>query len=345
VATVPCAEMVRFTISGTETTWYAVRLARQYTGRKKILKFEGHFHGFNDYLQFNYWPPLSEAWPNVHEEAFGGPTDMRPHVIVLPFNDPQLLAETLAQHGSEIAAIIMEPLNYNSCGIRPQPGYLQCVRDLCTQYGIVLIFDEILSGFRTGPGCIQAYYGVTPDLCTIGKAMAGGLPLSAYAGKAQIMQHVAPLGPAMHSGTYNANLVSIMAANAFFDVIGETSFYPDLLRRSGHLYEQINAIFNRVGLGARVQGTGARFSLLFGAASQREMVNYRDAALQDWPLAYRFFGACLDHGVYFHTMQHHGLSAAHTDADVARVLEGVEAAARDVVAMPPIEASQEVFAL
>ena len=344
VRILPCADMVRFTISGTETTWYVIRLAREFTGRQKIVKIEGHFHGFNDYLQFNYWPPLGEALPNIREEAPGSPGNMRDYIIVLPFNDPVALEETLTRQGHEIAAVILEPLNYNSGGIRPQPGYLQLLRRLTQEQGIVLIFDEILSGFRTGPSCMQGYFGVTPDLCTVGKALGGGTALSAYAGKAEIMRHVAPLGKAMHSGTYNANLINILAGIAFVEEITQPGFYESLLPRAERLYRELNAIFQETGLHARVQGTGARFNILFGAAADRELVNYRDAALQDWGLGYRFFGAALEHGVYFHTMWHHGISSMHTDDDLDHILEGVRAAAREVAALK-IEGSQEVFSL
>ena len=327
-AAIPCAEMVRFTLSGTETTWYAVRLARVVTGRRKVVKFEGHFHGYNDYLQFNFWPPPDKAWPHIHQEAPGLP-GAEQHVIVLPFNDLAILEQTLSEHKDEIACVILEPLNYNSGGILPLPGYLQALRRLTEKHGIVLIFDEILSGFRTGPGCMQTYFGVTPDLCTLGKALGGGVPLSAFAGKRAVMQHVAPAGPAMHSGTYNANLANILPGLAFMDEIARVDFYPPLLARCERLYAGMNAAFKKAGLRARVQGTGARFGILFGDAAEGPFTKGSDLARQDWDMAGRFFLAATRRGVYFHTARHHGISVAHTDADIEQVIETTEAAAQE----------------
>lgn len=329
-ATVPCVEMLRFTLSGTETTTYALKLARQFTGRRLVVKFEGHFHGFNDYLSYNYWPSRDDALPQTTPAVAGLPDCLRQDCLVLPFNDFGWVAECLTGRGEEIAAVILEPVNYNSGTILPQPGFLELLRRVTAERGIVLIFDEILSGFRTGPGCMQATYGVTPDLCTLGKAIGGGMPLSAFGGKREIMEHVAPLGQVQHSGTYNGHLSAIMAANAFFDVITEPNCYPDALSRSQRLYDGIDEIARRLGVVARVQALGARFSFLFGPPAERQAANYQDMLDYDWPAFYRFCAACLRHGVYIHTMWHHGLSVAHTDADVDRALEGIEAAFKEV---------------
>ena len=330
-ATIPSAEMVRFTLSGTETTWYAVRLARAVTGRAKVVKFEGHFHGFNDYLQFNMHPPADKLWPTLHQEAPGLP-GAEQHTIVLPFNDADLLEQTLIERKNEIACVILEPLNYNSGGILPLPGYLETLRRLTTKLGILLIFDEILSGFRTGAGCMQAYFGVTPDLCTLGKALGGGVPLSAFAGKREIMQQVAPMGRAMHSGTYNANLANILPGLAFMDEIARPGFYPPLLARSEQLYAGMNAAFQKAGLPMRVQGTGARFGILCGAAAQGPFTSYRDAVRQDWDMLVRFCRAATDRGVYFNPAWHHGISVAHSDADVEQVVQVTEDVARKLIA-------------
>jgi glutamate-1-semialdehyde 2,1-aminomutase len=329
--TVPCVEMLRFTLSGTETTYYAVKLAREYTGRPLVVKFEGHFHGFNDYLAYNYWPPPDQVWPHVTPAAPGLPEWSQESCIVLPFNDFEQAEDTLTHRGHEIAAVILEPVNYNSGTILPQPGFLELLRRLTAEQGSLLIFDEILSGFRTGPGCMQATYGLTPDLCTLGKALGGGMPLSAFGGSRQIMEHVAPLGQAQHSGTYNGHLSSIVAGTAFLDVIGEPGFYDALLARSQRLYDGIDGILKRLGVAGRVQALGARFSFLFGPPAEREVHSYQDVMDNDWPLFHRFCAACLHHGVYVHTMWHHGISIAHTDADVDRALEGIEAALRDVM--------------
>ena len=329
---VPCVEMLRFTLTGTETTYYAVKLAREYTGRSRVVKFEGHFHGFNDYLAYNYWPSPDRVWPQVTPAAAGLPECLQQDCIVLPFNDFEQAEETLTHRGHEIAAVILEPVNYNSGTILPEPGFLELLRRLTAEQGSLLVFDEILSGFRTGPGCMQATYQVTPDLCTLGKALGGGMPLSAFGGKRQIMEHVAPLGQAQHSGTYNGHLSSIAAGTAFLDVIGEPGCYTALLARCQRLCDGIDEILGRLGISGRVQALGARFSLLLGPPAGREVRSYQDVMDNDWPLFHRFCTACLRHGVYIHTMWHHGISVAHTDTDVDRALEGIEAAFKDVLA-------------
>ncbi len=324
----PGADMVRFTATGTETTYYAVKLAREFTGRHKVLKFEGHFHGFNDYLQFNFWPPEESRYPKVFQETPGVPPGAEKHVIVLPFNDVDLLEDAIRQEGDEMAAVILEPINYNAGGIRPLPGFLEALRRLTSEKGILLIFDEILSGFRTGPGCLQEYFGVTPDLFCIGKALGGGMPVSAFGGRREIMEHVAPLGKVMHSGTYNAPLPCILAVSAFLDVITEPAFYENLLKHCDLLYHGIREITQRVGIKCWVQATGARFNILFGL--EREPLNYAESSQRDVNRTNRFFASARKHGVYFFDGWHHGISAAHTGDDIQQALEGIEAAMKEV---------------
>jgi len=329
---VPCAELVRFTGSGTETTWHAIRTARAHTGRYKVVKFEGHFHGYHDYLAYSSWPPVDQAGPEdaplAVPESGGIPPELRQFVIVLPWNDLGALERTIRRERDEIAAVIMEPINYNSGTIRPAPGYLEGARALTEKAGIVLIFDEILSGFRTGPSCAQGYLGVTPDMCTLGKALGGGTVLSAFAGRRAVMDAVAPRGGAVHSGTFNAHLIPILAANAFLDEIANPAFWSHLAELDTALYAGLRDVFKRAGLPVWVQGLGARFSLLFGL--DEEPRSYRQAARYDRELAKRFFAAALDEGLYFHFGWHHGLSAQHTPADVEAALERIEAAARRV---------------
>jgi glutamate-1-semialdehyde 2,1-aminomutase len=324
-AIVPCAEMVRFTLSGTETTWYAVRIARQFTGRPKILKFEGHFHGFNDYLAYNCWPAPQEVWPAVTPAIKGIPEACQKDTLVLPFNNLECLEETLAKHGHEIAAVILEPLNYNSGTIEPLPGYLQRLRELTQAHGSLLIFDEILSNFRTGPGCIQAYYGVTPDLCTLGKVLAGGLALSAIAGRREIMSQIAPSGEIQHSGTYNALWIPVMAGLAFIETITQPAFYAELLPRCDRFYAGVNEIMRRRNYRGRVKGIGARGCFLFGPlAEQERLVNYGDFVRNDWSMALDFYRTALEHGLYMHSAHHHGISAMHSDDDIDLALERID---------------------
>jgi glutamate-1-semialdehyde 2,1-aminomutase len=333
--TIPCAEQVRFTTSGTETTWHAVRVARGYTGRYHVIRFEGHFHGFNDTLGFSSEPPLDAAGPadaplTVVESA-GVPPEAAGHVTVVPFNDVDALERAVLAHRDDLAAVILEPINFDCYGILPQPGFLEALRDLTRRVGAVLIFDEILSGFRTGPGGAQAHFGVTPDLCTLGKALAGGMPLSAFAGRREIMQAVSPVGKTVHSGTYNAHLTGVAASLAFLDEIAAPEFYPTLLATGERLYAGLREVFARRGLPVWVQGVGCRFGLLFGLDAAPQ--NYRQAAARDRETERRFLRACVERGLYLHTgSPHHGYTAAHSAADVASMLQIADDAARAVTA-------------
>ena len=329
---VPCAELVRFSGSGTETTWHAIRTARAFTGKDKVVKFEGHFHGYHDYLGYSAWPPLEAAGPPeapvAYVESGGVPEALQQFVIVLPWNDIDAVEGTLRDQAHEIAAVIMEPINYNSGTLLPVRGYLEAVRQLTRDHNVVLIFDEILSGFRTGASCAQGYLGVTPDLCTLGKALGGGTALSAFAGRREVMDAVSPTGKAVHSGTFNAHLIPILAANAFLEEVAKPEFWANLEHLESVLYPGMREAFRVAGLPVRVQAVGARFSLLFGL--EEEPTTYREAARYDRDMALRFFGAALARGVHFHSAWHHGLCVMHTEADLYLALERIEAAARQV---------------
>jgi glutamate-1-semialdehyde 2,1-aminomutase len=331
---VPCAELVRFTTSGTETTWHAIRTARAYTGRDVIVKFEGHFHGYHDYLGYSSWPAPEKAGPADHPatvpESGGIPGALQGYVIVLPFNEPEILEQTLRARASEIAAVILEPINFNSGGILPTAEFLQTLRAVTRELGIVLIFDEILSGFRTGPGCAQEYLGVTPDLCTLGKAIGGGLALSAFAGSREVMGAVSPLGSAVHSGTFNAHPIPILAANAFLKLAEQPSFWQHFEQLGARLYPGLSEIFARAGLPVQVQAIGNRFCLNYGLDDEPR--DYRDSMRYDRDLAARFTAAAQDDGIYFHSLWHSGLSAMHTLADVDEALNRIERTAKRVAA-------------
>jgi len=334
VEMVPCAELVRFTTSGTETTWHAIRTARMYTGRDVIVKFEGHFHGYHDYLGFSSWPAPEQAGPAdapaTVPESGGIPGAMQGYVIVLPFNEPEILERTLRTRASEIAAVILEPINYNSGGILPTAEFLQTLRAVTRELGIVLIFDEILSGFRTGPSCAQGYLGVTPDLCTLGKAIGGGLALSAFAGSREVMGAVSPLGGAVHSGTFNAHPLPSLAANAFLKLAERPAFWEHFDRLGARLYPALREIFARAGLPVQVQAIGNRFCLNYGL--EEEPRSYRDSMRYDRDLAARFAAVAQEEGVYFHTLWHSGLSAMHTLDDVDEALTRIERAAKRIAA-------------
>jgi glutamate-1-semialdehyde 2,1-aminomutase len=334
-ACIPSAERSRFSTAGTEAPMLAVRVARAYTGRPRILKFEGHFHGLYDAFMYNQKVPLAtpDAPPTAESAGMiGSPND----TLVLPWNDADRFVEVIEREGETIAAVICEPINYNAGCIPPAPGFLQLLRDVTRAHGIVLIFDEVLSGFRTGVGGAQAYYGVTPDMTTLAKALANGAPISATVGSAGVMGAIRP-GGAVHSGTYSGNLFGVLASLATLGVLTQPETYETLNSNADWFYGELQGVFDRTGLPARVQGIGARFGLFFGVDPTVPIVTYAQAAAHDSALASRFIGAALAQGVYIHGYAaayapgHAGISLAHTRAVLADALERLEAAAREVV--------------
>ena len=334
VELVPSAELVRFTGSGTETAWHAARVARAATGRELVIKFEGHFHGFSDSLGYSFWPSPADGGdadhPAVRAESAGIPAAEREAIRVLPWNDLPALEAAFAAEPGRIAAVVMEPVNIDSGTIHPVPGYLAAVRDLAHANGALLIFDEILTGFRTNTAGAQGELGVTPDLTTLGKALGGGQALSAVVGRREVMSHVSPLGKAVHSGTFMAHLLPVMASLAFLDVVTEPDFYPPFLARADRFVAELRQVLDGAGLTVRIQHYGPRFSLLFGI--EGEPRNYRDVAGADRATELRFYGHALEEGVYLHHGWHHGISAAHSDADLALTLERLDRAARRTAA-------------
>jgi glutamate-1-semialdehyde 2,1-aminomutase len=310
----------------------AVRVARAYTGRPRILKFEGHFHGLYDAFMYNQKVPLAtpDAPPTAESAGMiGSPDD----TLVLPWNDADRFVEVVEREGETIAAVICEPINYNAGCIPPAPGFLQLLRDVTRAHGIVLIFDEVLSGFRTGVGGAQAYYGVTPDMTTLAKALANGAPISATVGSAAVMGAIRP-GGAVHSGTYSGNLFGVLASLATLGVLTQPGTYETLNDNADWFYRELQGVFDRAALPARVQGIGARFGLFFGVDPTVPIVTYAQAAAHDSALASRFIAAALAHGVYIHGYAaayapgHAGISLAHTRTVLADALERLEAAAR-----------------
>ncbi len=329
---VPCAEMVRFAGSGTETVMHGLRLARAATGREKVIKFEGHFHGYSDFLNYSWAPPLDQAGPAdapiPYRESAGIPPRLDDLLVVVPFNDPAALEAAFARHGRETAALMLEPINYDSGCIVPQPGFLQLCRELCDRYGALLFFDEVLTAFRMAPGGAQEYTGVVPDLCVLGKAFGGGMPISALVGRRAVMRHLRPAGQSELSGTYLAHLTAVLAAQAALETYREPGFYERLDAIGERFYGGFRAIVERAGVPLRIQHVGPRFGMYFGIAD--EVTNYRQAARQDKAMLQRFVAGCIRRGVYFHMAAHHGFSAAHDQAALDRALEAIEGALGDV---------------
>jgi glutamate-1-semialdehyde 2,1-aminomutase len=329
---VPCAEMVRFAGSGTETVMHAVRLARTATRRNKIVKFEGHFHGYSDSVYFSSAPPLDKAGPPdapiPYPESDGIPPGLESLVVVVPFNDPRALEAAFAKHGHEVAALIMEPINYDSGCIVPKPGFVELCRALCDRYGALLFFDEVLTAFRVALGGAQEYLGIVPDLCVLGKAFGGGTPISAIAGRREVMAHLRPNGGSEHSGTYLAHLTTVLAALAALKEYSQPGFYERLEGLGRRFYGAFQEIIDRSGVPVRLQYVGPRFGLYFGFREPVE--DYRQAARQNQAMLLTFVAGCIQRGVYFHVAAHHGFSAAHSEADLGRALEGMEGAMADV---------------
>jgi glutamate-1-semialdehyde 2,1-aminomutase len=343
--TIPCAERVRYCNTGSEATLVAIRLARAYTGKPKLLKFWGHFHGLHDGVLYNAHSPETMPDPGPYlppmRESKGVPAELDTTVIVIPWNDEAAISQALAEHGHEIAAVIMEPINYNQGCLTATTAYLRLVRDLTTKHGNLLIFDEVLSGFRTGPDCAQGYYGVTPDLCTLAKAIANGVPLAVVTGREEIMNTLAPLGGAAQSGTYTAHLFGILAALASLNEIRSPGFYDRINTAANRLYAGLNDLFAKHELPARAQGLGARFGLYFGRTEP--VGRYSEATQNDGALAAAFIRACAAHGVYFHSygklvIGHHGISASHTLADIDEALARIDQALAEL-RMPNIAAA------
>jgi glutamate-1-semialdehyde 2,1-aminomutase len=248
---------------------------------------------------------------------------------MLPFNDVETFERCLCSQADTLAAVIMEPVNYDSCGLVPTPEFLRAVRELTRELGVLLIFDEVLSGFRVGPG--PALGGAcVPDMTVLGKAVGGGMPISVFMGSREIMETCTPVGPALNSGTYNAPPVLVIAIRALLDQVSKPGFYEHLGALGEQLYSGMREILARRGIQAWVQGVGARFGLLFGL--DEEPKNYRDVARQDMEKMRRFHLACLERGVYLHYVSpHHGYSSAHTTADVEETLNVMDDAAKLLV--------------
>jgi glutamate-1-semialdehyde 2,1-aminomutase len=338
--TVPACERVRFTGSGSEATMHCIRLARAYTGRSRLLKFEGNFHGYHDQVMYAIGTPADhlgpECAPTLWPGSTGLPEGLETHLLVVPYNRPDLLESAFARHGDELAAAILEPVYYNAGCIVPTREFLDALVRLCRANGALLLFDEVLSAFRMCPGGAQEYLGVTPDLCTLGKAVGGGFPLSAFGGKKEIMDRLMPTGDCQHSGTYNGHPVPVAAALAAVTAYREPGFYDHIHAVAGALYDGLNAALARHGVAAHVQGLGARFGLYFGVG--HEVRCYRDAVPHRRQAMLRFIAAAIRQGVYFHDYGgapcHHGFCAAMSLADVEEALARLDRAVRELAADP-----------
>ncbi len=324
---VPSMEMLRMVSSGTEATMSAIRLARGYTGRNTIVKFEGCYHGHADSLLVKAGSgALTLGVPN----SPGVPADFAKYTLTSEFNNLAQLQQLFAEHGSDIACIIVEPVAGNMNCIPPLPGFLQGLRDLCDQYGSVLIFDEVMTGFRVALGGAQAYYGVTPDLTTLGKIIGGGMPVGAFGGKKAIMQHIAPLGPVYQAGTLSGNPIAMAAGLAALQAISQPGVYDALTAKTATLLQGLQQAAAAAGVPLCTNQVGGMFGIFF--TDQPEVTSYQQATHCNVDAFKRFFHLMLNEGIYLAPSAYEAgfLSLAHSDADL---LATIEAAKRSFAAL------------
>jgi glutamate-1-semialdehyde 2,1-aminomutase len=309
---VPSVEKVRMTNSGTEATMSAIRLARGYTRRDKLIKFEGCYHGHADSLLVKAG---SGALTLGQPDSAGIPAALAALTIALPFNDVEALRAAFAQNKNEIAAVIVEPIPANAGLIPPQPGFLETLRELCTQNGALLIFDEVMTGFRLGPGGAQELLGIRPDLSCFGKVIGGGLPVGALGGPAEILDYLAPLGPVYQAGTLSGNPLAMAAGLAQLRVLKKENVFARLEKLGALLETEIRAALKKAGLDYSFYRYGSMFCLFF---TSRPVRNLADAQTSDLPRFARFFHALLGTGIYIAPSQFETgfISAAHTEQDI-----------------------------
>ena len=320
----PSIEMVRMVNSGTEATMSAIRLARGYTGRDKIVKFEGCYHGHVDSLLVKAGSgALTLGVPN----SPGIPASLAEHTITLNFNDIDGVRETFKEIGEQVAAIIVEPVAGNMNCIPPAPGFLEGLREVCDEHGTVLIFDEVMTGFRVSLGGAQGLYGVTPDLTALGKVIGGGLPVGAFGGKREIMEHISPLGPVYQAGTLSGNPLAMTAGLTTLNAISEPGFHDRLAEKTSRLTKGLKQAADEAGIPLTVQSAGAMFGLFF---TEEPNINRFDQVMAcDVERFKKFFQGMLGEGVYLAPSAFEAgfVCAALSDKDI----EDTIAAARKVM--------------
>lgn len=315
---VPSIDMVRMVSSGTEATMSALRLARGYTGRDKIVKFEGCYHGHSDSLLVKAG---SGALTLGVPSSPGVPASLAADTITVTYNDIESVRQTFAEIGNEIACIIVEPVAGNMNCIPPIPGFLEALRQVCDEHGSVLIFDEVMTGFRVGLHGAQGVYNVTPDLTTLGKIIGGGMPVGAFGGIQKIMEHLAPLGPVYQAGTLSGNPVAMAAGLKTLELISQPGFYEQLGSKTEYLVTGMEQRAAQAGISMATNVVGAMFGLFF---SQEEKVSYYSQVMQcDQELFKRFFHGMLEQGVYLAPSAFEAgfVSAAHSDEDIEKTLD------------------------
>jgi len=328
VDAMPCADQVRFVSTGSEADLYAMRVARAYKKKDKILKFEGGYHGMSDYSLMSLAPKHLANFPQAVPDSAGIPKSVKDEVVVAPYNDLAAVQSLVQQHRSELAAIIVEPFQRL---IPPKPGFLEGLRKITSENGIVLIFDEVVTGFRFAYGGAQAYYGVTPDLCTLGKVIGGGFPLAAIAGRSDIMRHfdkslVAEDEFTVQIGTLSGNPVASAAGLATMNVLKRPGTYEALFATGNKLRDALGRLLKEARIPARVIGEPPLFDVCF---ADIDVVDYRAWIKNDAEMMRRFNGALLERGILKGESKYY-VSTAHTDKDVAYTIEAWDSALREM---------------
>ncbi|HHW4680761.1 MAG TPA: glutamate-1-semialdehyde 2,1-aminomutase [Xylella taiwanensis] len=324
---VPSCEMVRMVNSGTEATLSAIRLARGATGRNRIVKFEGCYHGHGDsFLVKAGSGMLTLGIPS----SPGVPAELSALTSTLTYNDFNGATALFDKMGNEIAAVIIEPVIGNANCIPPRPGYLQHLRTLCTQHGVLLIFDEVMTGFRVALGGAQALYGVMPDLTTFGKIIGGGMPVGAYGGRRDLMQHIAPVGPIYQAGTLSGNPVAMAAGLAMLELIQAPDFYTHLGQAAAALCTGLEQAASNVGIAMTTQQIGGMFGLFF---TDQHVETYAQATACNIGRFNRFFHAMLERGVFFAPSAYEAgfISSAHSPEIIKATLEAARAAFEAII--------------
>ncbi|WP_298636367.1 glutamate-1-semialdehyde 2,1-aminomutase [uncultured Umboniibacter sp.] len=319
----PGMEMVRMVSSGTEATMSAIRLARGYTGRDKIVKFEGCYHGHSDSLLVKAGSgALTLGVPN----SPGVPADLAKYTLTLEYNNAEAVRALFAEQGDSIAAIIVEPVAGNMNCIPPVPGFLECLREVCDQSGAVLIIDEVMTGFRVSLTGAQGHFGVQADLTCLGKVIGGGMPVGAFGGKREIMEHIAPLGPVYQAGTLSGNPVAMAAGLKTLELIATEGFYDELNRKTQRLVKGVQAAADKHGIPFTTNSAGSMFGFFFNEADN--VTNYQQVMNGDNDRFNRFFHAMLEEGVYLAPACFEAgfMSQAHTDEDIDATIAAADRA-------------------
>lgn len=313
---VPGVAKIRFCNSGTEACMSAIRLARGFTRRDKILKFDGCYHGHADSLLVKAG---SGALTLGNPDSAGVPADFAKHTLVLPYNDAEALQAAFAVHGADLAAVIVEGVPANAGLYLPRPGYYELLQKLCRDYGTLFICDEVMTGFRLGPGGAQLRFGLTPDLSCFGKIIGGGLPVGAFGGRAEIMDYLAPLGPVYQAGTLSGNPLAMAAGLAALDELAETGAYELLERRGAQLAAGMQGAARSAGVPVQWQRIGSMFC---GYFTDQPVWNLTDALRSDRERFARFFHGMLEAGIYLAPSQFEAgfISTAHTEAEIEQTV-------------------------